>query len=490
MTKRRALTPLLLALTILLMAAPTGAYAYSALQCSGGQPVTGTSLFDTGPAGACKFAGIKYIFSTILCQFMEMINVIMGRLYCSIQAALQPIVILACTVFFAIYGVQMLMGTAQLNASEVITRVIKMTIVLWLATDPTFGVSAGISLMFNFFISFITESTHWVVKVLSEGTNIPIVDENNYNPGITNTFFFIDTWMFNALTGSMSNANAKVIGFFVAMSAAMPSLFFMALYWWVSVAKMLINTLLAFLMAVVSVSFLLGLSPIFITFMLFKATFSYFDQWLRFMISYSLQVMVSFAILTLWLFSLTLFADFFNQLADVIYPYQKVIRPAAAIYSPADTWGICPVVVGPGPSGHPSVRCADGGFNPIPPSSFNSGGNRDYQKLIPPTKVPEMNNFLFFLFYHLISLIIISYGFASLQKNSASLARQLGGPSFTPLLNHTGMSSSFENFQSGEGEANRFMNKKMFSGFQNRHEGGETPYERMVHGMRGLVSGR
>lgn len=469
---------------------PEAAFAYAPLECVAGQPVMGTSLFDAGPDGACKFVGIQFIFSTIICQFVVMMNVIMGKLYCSIQAGVQPIVILTCTVFIMIYGVQMLMGTAQLNASEVITRVIKMTLVVWLATDPYSGVSAGISLMFNFFMSFITESTHWVVKILSEGSGIPFTDQSSYNPGVTNTFFFIDLWMYNALTGSMSDANAKVIGFFVAMSSAMPSLFFLALYWWLSVAKMLMGTLLSFLMAIVAISFLLGLSPIFLTFMLFKATFQYFDQWLRFMISYSLQVMISFAILTLWLFSLTLFADFFDELAGVIFPYSKVIRPAAAIYNPADTWGICPVVVFPGGNGQPSIHCENGAFNPIPPGSFGAQGNRDYQNLIPPTKVPEMNAFLFFVFYHMISLIIVSYGFASLQKNAASIAKQLGGPSYVPLLNVTGMSNSFEKMGSANGEANRFMSKELFSGFQRRHEGGATPYERMVHGMRGMAGGR
>lgn len=500
---RTRILPFLLLVCLLTTLFPENAdAAYQPLRCTNGQPEPGTSLYDDSPNGACQFVGTRYIFSTIICQFVVMINTIMGKLYCSIQAAIQQIVLLTVVVFVMVYGIQMLMGTAQLNGSEVITRVIKMSLVLWLVTDSTFGVSAGIAYMFNFFISFISDSTRWVVQVLDQGSGLGIYNAFAYNAGVTATFYFIDNWIYDALTGSLSAANAKVIGFFVAMSAALPSVFFMAIYWLSSLVSMLIRTLITFLMAVIAIAFLLGLSPIFLSFMLFRVTFSYFDQWLRFMISYALQVMVSFAILTMWLFSLTLFTPFFNELADVIFPYEKVIRPATAIYNPADTWGLCPMKVTANPI--PSLRCVNPGFNPIGPGVDPNfpGGNNDFKKVIPPSKVPELNHFLYFIFYHLISLIIVSYGFASLQKNSSNISRQLGGPSYVPILNSSGLSNTgvWRAHGGGAGvgsvvassqqEANRFMSRELFTSFSRRHEAGATPYEQMVRGFGNLVSGR
>lgn len=502
-------------LTFAVLVLPGHAYAFSALQCSAGTPVAGTSLFDDSTSGACQFTGVQYIFSTIICQFVTMINIIMGKLYCSIQAAVTPIIAALATVYIVTYGAQMLMGTAQLNSTEFITRIIKLCLVLWLTADPTFGVSAGIALMFNFFISFISESTRWVVEILvvaAPGINLGSVS-STYDPGVSATFKFIDDWFYNALTGTLSNTNAKVIGFFVAMAAVMPSIAMMAFYWIVSLVLMLIRTLIAFLMAIVAVAFLLGLSPIFLSFMLFQITFSYFDQWVRFMVSYSLQVMVSFAILTLWVFSMSLFGPFFNELSTLIFSYEKILRPAAAIYSPATTWGLCPMTITG--SGSPSARCTDPGFNPIGPRicdpdhilnpcyddhdnridpahfSGKTKPNNDYKSIIPPSKVPELNLFLYYIFYHMISLIIVSYGFASLQKNSKDIAKQLAGPSYTPLLNAPGLgNNSFGEVQKAPGEANRFMSKELFSGLHRRHESGKTPYEQIMHGAGQMASKR
>lgn len=503
---------------------PEHALAYSPLQCSNGSPEAGTSLFDDSSSGACQFTGLRYIFSTVVCQFVSMINAIMGKLYCSIQAAVTPIIMALMTVYVVVYGAQMVMGTAQLNGAEVITRLIKMCIVLWLATDPAFGVSAGINYVFNFFIAFISDTTRWVVKILDRAEGINLYFASPYDPGVTSVFKYLDDWIYNALTGTLSQANARVIGFFVAMTAAMPSIATMALYWLISLVKMLISTLMSFLMAMVAIAFLLGLSPIFISFMLFQATFSYFDQWLKFMVSYSIQVFVSFAILTLWIFSMTLFGPFFNQLSEVIFPYQKIIRPAAATYLSSDTWGLCPLTIYPDPdnNGMPAVRCTKANFNPqgsaycdrqtgprpcyyvingeldtSAPINFGadpgaqgmSEQNDDYKDVIPPSKVPELNNFLFYLFYHLVSLLIVSYGFANLQKKSQDIATALGGSSYIPILNHGGHGFG-ESLHKADNESRRYMSKEIFSGFNRRHETQQTPYENMRQGITQLVSKR
>ena len=464
--------------------------AYSALQCNSGQPVAGTTLYDESATGACQFTGIRYIFSTIICQFVSMINTIMGKLYCSIQAAAIPAITVALVVFVVIYGVQVVIGKAQLSAGEAMGRVIKMAIVVWLIDDNTFGVSAGISYMFNFFVSFISETTRWVVSVLDQASSVDLYNAGySYNPGITSTFKFIDDWIYGALTGSLSNSNGKVLGFFIAMGFVMPTILIMAAYWWVSMLMMLIRTLIAFLMAVVAIAFLLGLSPIFLSFILFQSTFQFFDQWLRFMASFSIQVMVSFAILTLWIFSLSLFAPFFNELSTMIFPYQKVVRTSGSTYVPANTWGLCPMDVTANPI--PSARCRNPNFNPIGPTGANDLGNQDYQDIIPPTKVPELNLFLFYLFYHMISLIIVSYGFASLQKNSGDIAKQLAGPSYVPLINASSLGqSSMERFKESHLQSEQFMSKSLFNAYGRRHEVGKTWYEQIKSGASSLVGGR
>lgn len=472
---------LVLFLALFVMLVPDHAFAGTPpLRCQSGHAVAGTSLYDDSSGGACKYVGMRYIFSTIVCQFVTMVNIIMSKLYCSIQEVVAPTIFAAITLYVTVYGVQILMGTAQLNASEMMNRVIKLTLVAWLVSDPFFGVSEAISIMFTFFLSFITQTTTWVVKVLNGP--IGLYTMYDYNPGVTSTFRFLDDWVYNSLTGALSQSNTKVMGFFIALSAAMPSIFFMVAYWWISVVKMLMNTLIGFLMAVVAVAFLLGISPIFIGFLLFRVTYQYFDQWLRFMVSFSMQVMVSFAILTLWLYSLTMFAPFFNELSNVIFPYEKVIRPAVAIYNPAATWGLCPhEVYVSNNSLH--VACQDPNFTP----DFGTVNSGD---LIPPSMVPQLRGFIFYVFYHLIALIIVSYGFAALQKNSAQIAKQLSGNSYSPILNSGGgVNSLFGGLQKAQGEAKNMMSKELFSSFDRKHNTSTTPYEQMVRGA-GMLAGK
>lgn len=480
----------MLAVMLMPYAGHASGNVFTPLQCENGQPVENTRLYDDTTQGACQFTGVEHVFSTIICQFISMVNVIMSKLYCSIQGAMYPVIQAVATVFIVVYGIQMLMGTAQMNGAEFVGRMVKIAIVLWLVTDPVFGVSAGISYMFTFFITFMSESTRWVVMVLDRGAGLGLNLKYSYNPGITATFYYIDDWLYNALTGSFSEANGKVVGFFIAMSTVIPSVAMMALYWLISVVKMLIATLLTFLMSVVCVAFLLGLSPIFLCFMLFRITYQYFDQWVRFMASYTLQVMVTFAILTLWMFSLTLFAPFFKELSGVVFPYEKVIRPAAGNYNPAQSVGLCPLVVSPSVK----AKCIDPDFDPRPPKKKPKDGQdasksaRDFQKIIPPSKVPEMAPFLFYLFYHLISLIVVTYGFANLQKNASQIAKQLGGPSYVPILSVASQHTQTFNAQAAPAEANRFMAKDLFMGFSRRHNSGATPYEQMV-GSFGKMAG-
>jgi hypothetical protein len=253
---------------------------------------------------------------------------------------------------------------------------------------------------------------------------------------------------------------------------------------------MLMATLITFLMSVVAVAFLLGLSPIFVSFILFQSTFMFFDQWIRFLASFSLQVMISFAILTLWMYSLTLFAPFFNELSVMIFPYQRVLHASGSTYVPQDAWGLCPMKVYFA-NGAPHAECEKSNFKPIPPKTDTEKGNKDYLDIIGPPRVPEMNEFLFYLFYNLVALLIVTHGFASLQENSSSIARQLAGPSYVPHLNSTpGMATPLQSLQSAGGDSQRIMSKQSFGGFNTRHESGKSWFERMREGSGNMAGDR
>jgi hypothetical protein len=455
---------------------PTGGTGYMALRCNGTSVCPGTTLYDQSFAtGACHYTGVEHILGTVICQFVVMLNFVLGKLYCSIQGVAHPLVAIVLTIFVMIYGAQMLMGTAQLNSRELMPRLIKLSLVIWLTSDTLFGVSAGIGFLFNFFLAFIVDTTKIMMSVLGGATSLPFNPAGDY--GIFPTFEFLDQWIYKAFfDATFAKANEKVVGFFIAMAFAMPPLAIMAVYWLISLAKVMINALITFLMALVAIAFLLGLSPVFLCFMLFSTTYQFFDTWLRFMMSFCIQVLVGFAILTMWVYSLTLFIPFFNQLTSVIFPYTECQTAKAAECMTIASYGLCPLT--PLNPATMSIACQSGSFNPVTNAT-------DRAKVIPPSRVPELKEFIYYLYYHLITLIIVSFGFSQLQKNAQSIAKELGGPQYAPTLTGKGFgNSSFGNIAKGGSEARGIMNEGKFNAFGRRHDSGGGVMDKLANAMK------
>src|SRR6185503_16046519 len=58
----------------------------------------------------------------------------------------------------------------------------------------------------------------------------------------------------------------------------------------------------------------------------------------------------------------------------------------------------------------------------------------DFVQLIPPPGIVNQADFLYFVTYHLITLMIIAYTFMALLKNSNRIARSLSASGHTPIL--------------------------------------------------------
>ncbi len=139
---------------------------------------------------------------------------------------------------------------------------------------------------------------------------------------------YLDTLIYGAITGPFTQANDKVIGFFIVLMFFFPSLFqrWPATGWpppspcWR--ARWYISCC-----ALSAIAFLIALSPIFLSFMLFQSTVHFFEDWLKYLISYTLQIVIVLAIIALWIAAMSLFGGFFNELSNLIWPYQHVLEP-------------------------------------------------------------------------------------------------------------------------------------------------------------------
>lgn len=410
LTWKQCISAILLA--VYLISLPSSAYAAGGnLGCAGGS-VAGGSLFDTTNAGFCSNEGqyLEHLFSNIICVYVRIIDGVLDKIYCGVQAGIMGSLRAALLLYIAVFGLQILTGMTQLTGGEMVQRAVKITFIWAFATDSTYGIGIG----FNFFIGVMSDGIKWVINAVG----IP-------GAGAMGAYNYIDHLIHQAIIGPFTAANSKVVGFFLTMTISFFPIFLMGVSFLWETAMLLVSCVVVFLLSISAVAFLIALSPIFLSFMLFQATFYLFENWLRYMMSYTLQVIVVFAIVAMWVQVIMQFIGFFNDLSKMIGPYQQTLQPGNT-YQPTDQWAICPGNYGMNAFG-PTAQC-QGGYNNDNDFLANASD------VIPPSRIMEIKEFIFYVIFHMASLILIAYSFRILLKNSSQIARDLVGPAYVPML--------------------------------------------------------
>ncbi len=383
--------------TLSLVLLPATAEAqYVQLSCNSNGTVAGGELYYADAsthAGACQFTGIQHIFSWVVCAYVGILNDVLGKTYCGIQYAASGTLAALLSLYIAVFGVQVLMGTAQLRAGEILMRLLKIAGVWMFASQSAWG----IGLAFQFFLGVIGNGAAWAVNSIMPGIG---ETANNIMP----IYATLDGFIYQAVIGVVANANAKLIGLFTVMGLVYPPIFALALFWLMTTLMTLARTLSSFLLGISAIAFLISLSPLFLSFMLFQSTYHLFESWLRYMTSYSVQIVISFAIVAMWIAVTSQFVGFFNDLSNMVFPFQAIVNPGAVV-DPEDTWAICPPVFTADVDG-PEAQCP-GGFNPFVSQA-------DYKNLIPPSLMQEQAPlFLYYVVYHLLALCLVGVAFLS-----------------------------------------------------------------------------
>jgi len=194
---KRFIVSLVIGLIAFIIPATATASSYQVLQCNNsGQVVAGTELlFDdpNAPANNASFCSevnprnasdkTIRIFSRVLCSFVSILNQVLGKVYCGIQFNLQKYIAIAITIYIAIFGVQILSGTAQMTTKELLTRFIKIGLVWAFVSNYNYGVN----LLFVFFIDFANQSIWWTLGSVSDGSGNSIRDIMNLPTNPTET---------------------------------------------------------------------------------------------------------------------------------------------------------------------------------------------------------------------------------------------------------------------------------------------------------------
>lgn len=202
--------------------------------------------------------------------------------------------------FVAFLGVGFIIGVINMTHSELIVVVLKMAIVIQVATS-----TASWDFFNNNFFSFFTNGVGEITGILfgqgaqaSPGANIGLGQATDCAANVAGIQAFDD-----ALTKLFSyETTRKILSLIVWKIYGF--IYVLALYVVIIVViYVMIKSVLLFFVSYLALSIIIVLAPIFIPFILFKLTKSFFDNWLKQLISYFIQPII---ILTFAFFMITL----------------------------------------------------------------------------------------------------------------------------------------------------------------------------------------
>ena len=304
-------------LMVILSLSPTDAWAVGLnnFACSGS--AASGSLYDSG-LGSCP-ATMKFsnVFSFLICHTEQLTANLMGNMYCGVMTALQPMVTAAITLAVALFGVNFTLGFSQVTAQEFQKFLLKIAVIYAFATQADLLIGVGYNLL---------------VTGLREGTAVAISSLYQANGTATDgmgVYAMLDKFLATALHMATDNVGQTwdkdhspcknaVFAAMAIMAVAFPPIFYLGMSIIIRIFLTFIRSIFGYIYALVGITFLLTLSPFFLSFYLFERTKSFFEKWLGYLVSFSLQMVIVFAFLS---FVLSIKVDnVTNSISDIVVP--------------------------------------------------------------------------------------------------------------------------------------------------------------------------
>lgn len=311
--------------------ADTGA-VNTGFRCAGATPqgsvLTGIANappgFGSDPCGAAGG-----IFGRVLCVFESTLSQVVGNMYCAMAENSKGPLSLVLILYMTVFAIMFITGMVKFSAGEVAKMYFKIILVWVFATQAEFA----IGIAYNFFISFATGGANLVMSAVGAGKNAGAmlsspdamlgdifgsasnaVTKTTSAPASNVTTGLIGAW--NAIP-----ASCKIVMGMVALALFLfiPGLFLILILFLGNYIKMFAEAMVEYLIALVLISFLIILSPIFLAFALFNSTTELFSSWLKYLGLNALKMLI-----VMGFFALALMLDlslFFEQLFRMIVPY-------------------------------------------------------------------------------------------------------------------------------------------------------------------------
>ncbi|MEQ1704681.1 MAG: type IV secretion system protein [Rickettsiales bacterium] len=462
---RRIVAFFIIAVMSVILPVQTVMAAFEELACDAAGGATGgvfdpKIIYDTAaqgpidPSNPCGLVSVDNIFSSIGCRYVNILNDVFSKFFCALQFGMRDLVVLIVALYIAIYGVRLLIGTQEATGGAAILAFIKIGIVYMFIDKGALAVSY----IYKFFVGFIQESVAWVFSGINCPTIICIGNAQSISQvfgDIDRKVKFIIMGADDGTTAGLFTGNGELILFFFVLFFISFTVFMLLFTMIAKAVSVFVSSLVTFMLSITAVAFLISLSPIFMSFMLFNSTYSLFDNWLRFLVSYSLQPMIIFAIFSLWIIISFDFLNFIGDIGKVITVLPKASSDKVGVLTVEDKLVFCPLYFPPDknpgfnsialPSnytlGGPGIECCELEFTPAsleptcknvapvtaitPEKYLEDVTPYKKQRLLEPQAVLREEKFIYYLGYHFIALLAIASAFFHLLKMTPQIAQAL-----------------------------------------------------------------
>lgn len=197
--------------------------------------------------------------------------------------------------YIMLYGMMFLMGMVKITQTDLVIRVIKIGIVAGLMNDSTFE-------FFNSYVfNFVTGFTDEIIANMS--------GYNSFSTSATfsNPFMFLDEVMTKIFLSKTFLAQITAL-----LSMGLNGvLYFVIIFLCLCIVIMVsFKAIAVYVMAFMAIAVLIGIAPLFLTFILFERTWYLFDNWLKFMIRYMIEPVIVLAGIIILVQLFTIYLDY------------------------------------------------------------------------------------------------------------------------------------------------------------------------------------
>lgn len=329
----------MIAFAVLMMIDPafaqtsTGATSF---RCSGGHAVG--QLFDSN-VGCPTTLGMNNLFTFLICNMEQLVSNLMGEMYCSIVTDLIPAVMGMLTLAVLFFGISFTVGLIPATAKDFQAFLIKIVFVFVFATQSDYLIGVGYNLLITSLREGVAIGLSAMMPPKPGGGSVSGLDMYRYLDGfLAQAMHFATDYVGGKWDTPGSNpCKNAVFAVMAIMAIAFPPVFYIGVMIIFRVALTFLRAIFGYMYSLVGIVFLLTLAPFFVSFFLFRATRPFFDKWIGYLVSFTLQMVILFAFLA-FVLSIDV-SHISSSLTNIIVPNKEVVE-TTALRAP---WNYCTI---------------------------------------------------------------------------------------------------------------------------------------------------